>query len=687
MTKNYPPQIDEMELAQQLNKNIQKFSSNLLYIEDIESDVRNCIILFHIYRRILCYMHFILWSKNDANDNPSMLESDNPMDDYVVYYVPPAVEETKIVRLTSRDYSEKTLHERAVGSKARAKLFEEKFNPSCCRQLNSRHPCNGASIFEVQSMRDDVWGSIPDRSERSDRLFNLLRHLSVATSSNTNSFVGEVRKIVDYKIGTLTVCAQAFAEALAMNQTGDMFQSCLRSVKAGAAVKVVKKRVCKRGARGEAAVGWLVTYTNNYGHFSPTDKDVVFTDERKQYAVYARYVLEFIGKHLTSTHFYGCWKKYCPHIKCIVESPGFKKCSTCSTVDDQICKVGLNKYEKRFLEIFYDRHLAQQRNERADLEASKQLSTTRQGKITMIIDSMDQKKSEIPGWNSCRSSNQTEAMQKLNKVGQVVIGVRVWYYLNSPQESLYLYVLDSILKKDSNSTIQCLQDTLTDLYLKFNAENQKFPEFLRINFDNASDNKNQYVLGYLSDLIRRQTLLNITGAFLYRGHTHSEIDQSFSSVAELLRRNRTVTHDQFDAVLRTVVHQTEIKVFVIRLDHIHDCKTYYEGHLCNIEGIRTPHQFRFWNHDGKCRSQFRMWAGTKWYPHKYRLVQEEAKVEVSLNNVMREMERSTVDNEGSAADSVLDSVRGTLPLSVRLANEENLSYVECILDRKMGLTC
>ena len=57
------------------------------------------------------------------------------------------------------------------------------------------------------------------------------------------------------------------------------------------------------------------------------------------------------------------------------------------------------------------------------------------------------------------------------------------------------------------------------------------------------------------------------GRILYRGHTHSLVDQSFSSVARQLNTNRTVTHNQFDHVLSRVVHDKDndvnIDVYVV----------------------------------------------------------------------------------------------------------------------------
>jgi len=84
---------------------------------------------------------------------------------------------------------------------------------------------------------------------------------------------------------------------------------------------------------------------------------------------------------------------------------------------------------------------------------------------------------------------------------------------------------------------------------------------LFIEMDNTSrDNKNQYVLGYLTHLVDSNVFKTIYVSFLVPGHTHEDIDQLFSVLTEALRsreggdrsrRNKITSPLQYQHKLRT----------------------------------------------------------------------------------------------------------------------------------------
>ena len=580
-----------------------------------------------------------------------------------------AIENEDRVRPVVKSKTEAALYEDALGVNARHELFVNDFHPKCRCEAT----CSRASLEQIMLLRNQVWGKTPNRSQRKRNLLALMTHLSVALSSNNNSFVDKVQKEIRYKIGSLNVCEKAFLEALKVCQQGDLFQDCKKAATSGVTELRIRKRITSSGDRGRRAIAWLVNYAN-LNDFSPIHSQRQFLPERKKLAVYTRYRNEFISRFIGKNQFYSLWKKQCRYIRCVKESSGFKRCETCQTLEDLCIRPGIDPIDKKSVGFVFERHLAQQMNERTNLDAAKDLAQRKGNSIVMIVDGMDQKKAEIPSWNSELRSNKTEKRQSMDKIGQVVIGVRVWYNLKGAKERLYLYVLDNLIQKDSNSTIECIHRTILDLIQQYATEKVSFPDYLRVNFDNASENKNQYVLGYLSDLTRRGIFVNVFAGFLYRGHTHSGIDQSFSAFAKALNHNRTVTDVQFDAVGRGICQEMHTKV--IRLSYTHDWKAMYEKNMCNIAGITKPHQFLFWKDGNKCLSQYRMWSDTRWYPCEFIPSDVDKQFLDQLSEVMKELCTRVTDESGTVHDNVVEVVDETIPPTARVENENLTNSVE-----------
>ena len=566
------------------------------------------------------------------------------------------------------------LHSRAVGRQAMQTLFQEGFKAGChCK----KYDCQSASIYEVRNMRMQVWGDEPDRHERFNQLLKLFNLLSIATTSNMDPFKSAINREPTYKIGSLTVCEEAWANALGMNWTDRMFRRAQNSALSGTLEPPKEKRYGKAGVRADGAIAWLLCYAEDYGDFSPVEADVIFLQERLKKGVYARYKDDMISLnqlYLSHNRFLEVWIKRQPLIKCITESPGFKKCQTCFALNELSKIPYLKKVSKVLIELLQQRHYTQQMRERVDLLASCQISMLRESRITLLIDGMDQHKCQIPGWNNISSSNETYEMEKFSKLGQLLIGVRAWYNCNGPKETLYLFVIDGMLKKNSNSTIECIHRAILDIHSKFMEAKRPFPEFLRVQADNASDNKSKFVFGYLSDLARRRIFLKLTIAFLYRGHTHSCIDQVFSVVARALRHHRTVTTEQFDQV---VLQSTQAyRPTLIRLKLIHDCKSYYNNCLCAIKGHSKPHQFRFWSVIDGSRGQYRQWASSMWYPDNYIPKEVVSPLTRRSQQLFEELNKERTDENGIVRDSVLNDTTEEISAESRVVDELSVDYIQ-----------
>ena len=87
----------------------------------------------------------------------------------------------------------------------------------------------------------------------------------------------------------------------------------------------------------------------------------------------------------------------------------------------------------------------------------------------------------------------------------------------------HVYTVYDNFEHGSNLTIECLQRTFKAIEKK---NNGKLPPHLFLQMDNCfRENKNVYVLGYLSWLVERGVFEKVELSFLPVGHTHEDIDQ------------------------------------------------------------------------------------------------------------------------------------------------------------------
>ena len=100
------------------------------------------------------------------------------------------------------------------------------------------------------------------------------------------------------------------------------------------------------------------------------------------------------------------------------------------------------------------------------------------------------------------------------------MGSRFCYKLDKPVVGLNLYVMDCAVTKCSNTTIECIQQTIVYVLSQCAAKGIKPPSQLHVQLDNAGDNKNKWVFGYLSHLVHREIFVGALASFFIVSHTH-----------------------------------------------------------------------------------------------------------------------------------------------------------------------
>jgi hypothetical protein len=94
------------------------------------------------------------------------------------------------------------------------------------------------------------------------------------------------------------------------------------------------------------------------------------------------------------------------------------------------------------------------------------------------------------------------------------------------------------------------------------------PETLFLQVDNCfRENKNSYVIGYLSWLVERGVFQEIFLSFLPTGHTHYDPDQCASRIANAVKFRDVKTLEQYQALIKQCFHPTpEVEVVQAVMD-------------------------------------------------------------------------------------------------------------------------
>ena len=99
---------------------------------------------------------------------------------------------------------------------------------------------------------------------------------------------------------------------------------------------------------------------------------------------------------------------------------------------------------------------------------------------------------------------------------------------------LYCHVwVDAHHKHDCNQVVTSIVKVLGDVKIRWGT----LPPTLRIQADNRSqENKNKYMFAFCAPLVALGHFREVQLSFLIVGHTHDDIDQRFSVISNILKR-------------------------------------------------------------------------------------------------------------------------------------------------------
>ena len=207
----------------------------------------------------------------------------------------------------------------------------------------------------------------------------------------------------------------------------------------------------------------------------------------------------------------------------LYRSNGFAQCCTCKQIDDLLANAGgagnPNILRLKNLHLRYVRAVNGVRTER--------VKAAREGTsdvLSITVDGMDQDKTNIP---VMRVGNLSKDDGKGMPLGTKLLGAIAygygWYGLWTYPE----------WGNPSNITFTGLCHVIRSVQT---LRGGSLPPALHLQMDNSGrDNKNHWLLGFCALLLKERLFQEVEVYFLPVGHTHCDIDATFSKVASRIR--------------------------------------------------------------------------------------------------------------------------------------------------------
>ena len=211
------------------------------------------------------------------------------------------------------------------------------------------------------------------------------------------------------------------------------------------------------------------------------------------------------------------------------------KCAECKSFNDEIgkCKdpVTMKDIRRR-----RDKHFADVKLERLEYHRKKELARKHGGAyLSMIIDGMDQAKTNLPGADGTRNSGGFSTQMKTRVIGVIVHGRGVFNYIVPGNVPHTMDVIFTIFLK-----------VLQEIGLTEVSRMKRI--FLQL--DNTwADNKTVTSFALLSLIAELGILPPVEIGCLPVGHTHADVDQMFGVLARHLKRLPANSLEQLQAAV------------------------------------------------------------------------------------------------------------------------------------------
>lgn len=204
----------------------------------------------------------------------------------------------------------------------------------------------------------------------------------------------------------------------------------------------------------------------------------------------------------------------------------FATCDTCSRLKQTVQLASGEEQERARGQL--ERHLGYVERAREAMKARAAYARAHPDEVLYInIDGMDQAKTNIPNDKVKGKSDDVGAPLTAKLLAAIAYGRGWWGFWSFPDwgasSNLTLTALCKMLRDISGRSPRASERP---------APHASLPPVLHLQMDNtAKDNKNHYLVGFCGMLVAERVFQEVRVFFLPVGHTHQEIDATFSRVA------------------------------------------------------------------------------------------------------------------------------------------------------------
>ena len=330
-----------------------------------------------------------------------------------------------------------------------------------------------------------------------------------------------------------------------------------------------------RSERGEQTKLWLAQWVELHGCKMP-DQDVTYIEDvpiqdlckecRDDIAPICRPLQLRQFRRVWATNFHKWCKKR-------ARKP-FGTCVTCAGYKARIHKHARDAKELKALKEEYSSHILETKLERQAYYKHRRKALEASA-LSMIVDGMDQSKLLVPHF-MVPPKDQTNFLDT-KITGVLVHGKCFDAYVSEPQ-----------VRHDTNLNLTCVHATLTKLL-----KQGPLPRTFYLQVDGGSENKNKWMMSYLSLLVEMGIFDVVKMSYLPVGHTHEDIDQAFSRIAVHLNRHDAYTFDDYLSEIKKSFIKDGNPPNVITVGAAYDFKGWLNDRLADVSSYSDNLVFRF----------------------------------------------------------------------------------------------
>ena len=276
------------------------------------------------------------------------------------------------------------------------------------------------------------------------------------------------------------------------------------------------------------------------------------------------------------------------------------KCQTCYELQTLLYCKHAPPQEKLNLAHTWRIHLQQQYLDRQIYWALRSASLDPGSPIlTIIIDSMDRKKTVYPKWKFDRPPKQIAMLGARPRV--VVTAALAHGYSNS------WYLAPDELSHGADAYCEVLCQVLQDVWHVCKQRGfSSLPPHLVLQADNTpAQTKNGIVGAFAALLVSRHLFNTVTVNFLMVGHTHEDVDQAFAIlISQVIRRYRYETPEELMHYMSSVLGPAfSIQGGSFNVQYLESVRTFQDwlqplgikqfGCWLTRDGLEAPHSFTY----------------------------------------------------------------------------------------------